>query len=156
MVIIAFIILVVFTGVLAVGLYYQPTAWKEIGFLFLFTSIPGFILLVIGRRQVLSIVHIDEEGIRLKCIMSNSLYFSWEKLVDIGIGKHNQGYGYQIYWIYFSTVPLDYKFINNMNKVKISETQFKVEYSKKFLDEVLKHVDKKRIKNLSFLKIGKV
>lgn len=106
---------------------------------------------------ILSIQHfttfaIDEKGITGN-LFSNKNFIEWDEFKYIGVGElHHLGSGKYSFFLYFSKVPLKNIYITDSSKMKQGKKYFYIMYKDGLLDEVLKHVDGSRIKDIGRIK----
>ena len=115
-------------------------------------------------RQWFSYFCIDERGITNKIFFckNKDIFIAWDDFSDITIKSIAHGKGLYSDYMYLCKMPVDeyfdqmrlhkyYRklpFHKNSYGIGQDENLFSISYSKKLLDEVLKYVDKDRIKNL--------
>lgn len=121
-------------------------------------------LIIKIRRQLFSYFVVDERGITNKIFLlkNEDIFIAWDEMNDIAIKPIGKGHGVYSEYMYFCKVPLDEywypnekrNFFNRMPAYKDSyglgqsENMFSITYSKRLLEEVLKYVDKEKIRNL--------
>lgn len=123
-------------------------------FIMLCVSGSGILMVYVERKKAFSIISFDTIGITSKCILSKDIHISWDECADIGIARHNQGGWasiYWIYWIYFSKDRMTDKQMKQPQAI-INNEYIRLQFSDELLDEVLKYIDKDRIKNLYLIK----
>jgi hypothetical protein len=120
---------------------------------------------IITGRQWFSYFVIDENGIANKIffLKSKDIFIAWDEIEDIAIKAIGKGHGIYSEYMYFCKMPLDeywesrsfYKLFKKIPSNKESyamgqdENLISITYSKQLLDEVLKYVDKERIRNIN-------
>ena len=135
--------------------------------MFGFFAVSGIIVPVVFMkfaRQWFSYFYIDERGITNKIFFckNKDIFIAWDEFTDITVKSIAQGKGIYSDYIYFCKMPLDeyfsqmrlYKYYTKLPFHKNSygigqdENLFSITYSKKLLEEILKYVEKNKIKNL--------
>jgi len=99
-------------------------------------------------RDGLSTFRIDSRGVKNSYIFGRSYLITWEECKRIGIANFSRGWGYYNYVIYFAKKPFPYKYLREMQKLKNSQNHIWLMFSHEALEEVLKYVEKGRIKGL--------
>ncbi|MCL2589173.1 MAG: hypothetical protein FWD84_07165 [Oscillospiraceae bacterium] len=113
-------------------------------------------------KQWFSVFYIDEKGISSKLIFfkSKDSFIAWSEFTEIAFVSVPMGKGYYKEYIYFSKVPFTkktYRYpligveVDSTYALGHDENQFVLVYSNELLNEVLKHVDRDRIKGLDAL-----
>jgi len=120
------------------------------------------VVLLKTGRQWFSYFVVDEKGITNKIyfLKNKDIFIPWGEVKDIAIKPIGKGHGVYSEYMYFCKEPLD----EHWNKMKLHKTFIKIpayqdsyglgqdkdlltiSYSERLLDEVLKYIDKDRIK----------
>lgn len=103
-------------------------------------------------RLLFSKVKIDNLGICLYTFGRREFLLHWSECKEVGIGIFVTGRGSSVHCIYFSKEPLTSQEMQSLNRVRLNNNHLWLQYSKKALDEIVKYVDWKTIKNIDSIK----
>jgi len=92
---------------------------------------------------------IEEKGITRK-LLRRSLFSAWDEFQYIGVGEH-VGSNFAFY-LYFSKTPPERVYFQENKIIKQDKNFYFIRYREGLLEEVLKYVDEKRIKDVERIK----
>ncbi|SMC78808.1 hypothetical protein [Papillibacter cinnamivorans] len=105
-----------------------------------------------SARDTHAWIYIDSAGVKRKWLFGVNDAIAWDECADIGIAKIDVGaYGihHWIYRLYFSKVLLTQQQVQNSQNIKLNRSDcIMVDFSQEVLNEVLKYVDREKIRNL--------
>jgi len=102
------------------------------------------------RKTAFSTIFIDQNGISCKCFLSTTIFIPWDECVEVGIAGYRRG-RYDLlltYMLYFSKKAMTEDLINKPQS-RMNSDYIRLQCRKDVLDEVLKYIDKEKIKGLS-------
>ena len=108
--------------------------------------------IILTARQYFSIFYIDERGITNKLWFKEDIFIAWDEFTYIGVSEIVFVHRAYHLCMYFSKIPLSNKQLTDAQTIPISKDQFYVAYKKGLLEEVLKYVDERKIKNIDLIK----
>jgi len=133
--------------------YFIVSEWSDYGVLPLLVTGPVWLWFLFSFREWFCPYVIDEKGITSKMPFRN-IFIAWDEMEYIAVGAQRGGReGKYRFIMHFSKIPIKKSDIFK-GKVPITQkrTRFFIVYENGLLEEVLKHVDEEKIKNIEWIK----
>ena len=118
-----------------------PLGLGIIAVLYLFYHIRG-----LSYNYGLSAFYFNDDGIEVLFFGGTNIRLRWDECVDIGIGTYRGRVASSHF--YFSKDSLTVQQVRKLQTVKRNERFVRMEFNKEILEDLLKYIDKNRIKNL--------